>query len=136
MLLEVLLALSILFVAGGVITGSMRTSIEQVNRIKLQARASDLAVSVLSQVQMGVLEPISAGPEVFEPDEPGWVWEVIADPAELADTGLSQMLEVKVIVRHEPTGFSYRIAQWLPQNVDDEAVQADVALPRLAGGVR
>src|SRR5687767_12961746 len=65
-LLEVVLALVLIAAAAAVIGGGLSVSIDRVQLLKLNAHASDLAISVMSELQMGTKVLSPEGPEAFE----------------------------------------------------------------------
>jgi type II secretory pathway pseudopilin PulG len=111
-LLEVVLALVLIASAAAVIGAGLSASIDRVERLKLNAHAADLAVSVMSELQMGskVLSE-EEGPEPFEAPFENWTWEVQAEMTDekVRDTGRTK--KVEVIIRHEDPPAVYRLAQ-------------------------
>ena len=114
-LLEVVLALVLFVAAAAVISGGLHASIESVERLKLSAHAADLAVSVLSELQMGARSTDMLGPEPFEEPFADWTWEIQLLPVdESEDTDMStttSLTKVEVIIRHETPPVTYRLTQ-------------------------
>jgi len=110
-LLEVILALVLIAGAAAVIGGGLSASIDRVDRLKLNAHAMDLAVSVMSELQMGTKMLSADGPEAFEAPFEGWTWEVVSEVADekVRDTGRTK--KVEVIVRHEDPPVVHRVCQ-------------------------
>jgi hypothetical protein len=78
-------------------------------RVQLEARAQDLAVTALSEVQMGLVALTSDGPAEYEdPALAGWTRQIIVQPYEEQQLGLElpPFERVEVIVRHRPTGYA------------------------------
>src|SRR5204863_6368831 len=74
-LLEVVLALVLFATAAAIIGAGLSTSIQSVERLRLNAHAANLAVSVLSELQMGTKGFGKRGPQQFEAPFEGWTWE-------------------------------------------------------------
>jgi len=111
-LLEVVLAL-VLFAAAAVIIGSgLNASVNSATRLRLQAHATDLAVTVLSELQMGVRSVEQPGPEPFAAPFTNWTWQVVSTPLESAP-GAANFSNVEVIIRHTETTLVHRLAQIL-----------------------
>ena len=114
-LLEVVLAI-VLFAAGAAVIGiGLKASMDGAERLRLSTHAGNLAVTVISELQMGLRSLADTGPEAFGPPFEGWVWEVAALPwgerqAETIPTSPTSM-RVEVIVRYEPEAFVHRLAQ-------------------------
>jgi len=113
-LLEVVLALALLVSAAGVVAAGMSTAMRSASRMKLQAKAADLAVTLASQLRMGVVEEIDEGPQPYDDDEEqpienliDWTWEVATEPVE----NLPDWERVTVMIRHEPSGTAYRLVE-------------------------
>jgi type II secretory pathway pseudopilin PulG len=109
--LEVLLALALFAGAAAVIGIGLKASIDGAERLRMSTHAGNLAVSVISELQVGIRSLADTGPEAFGPPFDGWVWEVAAMPWGGSETKGESLTRVEVIVRHEPTAFVYRLAQ-------------------------
>lgn len=110
-LLEVVLALVLIAGAAAVIGAGLNASIERVDRLKLNAHAADLAISVMSELQMGSKALSAEGPEMFEPPFEDWTWEAIS---ELTDEGVrdaGRTRKVEVTVRREEAAVVHRLCQ-------------------------
>ena len=112
-LLEVILAL-VLFVAAATIIGAgMHTAINGVERQKLNAHAVNLAVSVVSEIQMGLRNVESVGPEPFDSPFDHWIWELVLTSTETEAGESSDLTRVEVIVRHDDPVLVHRFSQVL-----------------------
>ncbi|MBI5387635.1 MAG: hypothetical protein HZA90_23495 [Verrucomicrobia bacterium] len=110
-LLEVILALVLFVAAAAVITVGMNASLDSVERQRLNAHAMDLAVSVMSEIQMGLRSTAVLGPEDFEEPFDGWSWELQVTPVETDLGETSVLTTVEVIIRHTESGLTHRLAQ-------------------------
>ncbi len=82
-LLEVVLALGLFVAAAAVVSASLNASLESVDRLRLNLHAVNLAVSVLSELQLGTRAvETGSGPQPFEPPFEQWGWEVFLTPLE------------------------------------------------------
>ena len=114
-LLEVVLAI-VLFVGAATVIGiGLKASIDGAQRLRLSTHAGNLAVTVISELQMGLRSLADTGPEAFGPPFEGWVWEVTALPwgqaQETTTTAAATLMQVEVTVRYEPESFAHRLAQ-------------------------
>ena len=120
-LLEVVLALVLVAGAAAVIGAGLSASIDRVERLKLNAHAADLAVSVMSELQMGGKVISEDGPETFEAPFEQWTWEAQAEVTDqkVRDTGRTK--KVEVIIRHEEPPVVHRLCQVirLPEKEED-----------------
>ena len=121
-LLEVVLALVLIAGAAAVIGAGLSTSIDRVERLKLNAHAADLAVSVMSELQIGSKVISEDGPETFEAPFEAWTWEVqteVSTDQKVRDTGRTK--KVEVIIRHEDPPVVHRLCQVirLPEKEED-----------------
>src|SRR5258705_12328538 len=71
-LLEVVLALTLFAAAAAIIGAAIHSAINGVERQKLQTHATDLAISVLSEIQMGLRTVEAVGPESFDTPFERW----------------------------------------------------------------
>jgi hypothetical protein len=113
-LLEVVLALALFVAAAAVISGGLHAAVESVDRLRFQAHALDRAVSVLSELQMGVRPLQTTGPEPFEPPFEEWTCEIQTAPLESGLTSDRPLKQVEVVIRHETGAVVQRLALWLP----------------------
>ena len=109
-LLETLAALALLVGAAVVIGAALNASIRSVERLRLNTHASSLAVSVLSELQLGT-KSIASGPQVFDPPFDAWTWEVLTTPEVNGFDVSSQFSQVEVVVRHDEPSVTYRLCQ-------------------------
>ncbi len=113
-LLEVVLALALLVSAAGVVAAGMSTAMRSARRMKLQAQAADLAVTLASRLRMGAVEEIDDGPQMYDEDDEDqvadltdWTWEVATEPVE----NLPDWERVTVTIRHERSGTAYQLVE-------------------------
>ncbi len=109
-LLEVIFALVLFAAAAGVIYGGLTWSARQVGRSRLEATAADLAVTLLSEIQMGLVEPAADGPTAYDEPMGDWNWQIVTGEFGgqlLADS--AQLTRVEIIIRHQTSGVSYRL---------------------------
>ena len=116
-LLEVVLAIVLFAAAAAVVGMGLKASIDGAQRLRLSTHAGNLAVTVISELQMGLRSLADTGPEAFGPPFEGWVWEVEALPwgqgqaENTLATSAATLMRVEVTVRYEPEGFVHRLAQ-------------------------
>jgi type II secretory pathway pseudopilin PulG len=126
-LLEVVLSVAIFVTVAAVGLMSLSACVRAVSRLKLEAQASDLAVTILSEVQMGVLDAVDFGPEPFDPPADEWTWQIAVVDQEIA-RDIAPMVQVEVIISNPSRGYVYRLAHLLPA-----AAPTLSALPRNRG---
>ena len=130
-LLEVVLALAVFFGVAVTILGGLSVCMRSTTQVREEAQAADLAVTVLSEVQMGVLTAADAGPTPFEDPFGDWTWQTVATPVEAAIPGL-ELTQVEILVKNTLDGYTYRLFELLPNDEDGAATQ--VAEAREPGG--
>jgi len=125
-LLEVILALVLFVAAATVIAAGINASLDSVERLRLNTHAANLAVSVLSELQMGSKTLAATGPQQFQAPFEAWTWEVLASPLDAKSAGFNSaatsrptdrgmaLTRVEVIIRHDDPVLVYRLNQVLP----------------------
>lgn len=109
-LLEVVVALTAFFTLGGILVGSMNSAANAASRIRQDARAADLAVTILSQIHAGFMEPRDIGPEYCEEPLEDWTWQVVTE--DVSDSpDVPAMKRVEVVVRDTATGRAHRLTE-------------------------
>lgn len=113
-LFEVILALALLVAAAAVIGGGLTAAIQSVERLRLTAHAMDLAVTVVSELQLGSVAAQSGQAQPFAAPFEDWTWEVVTQPLEGvgATDGTTRLVEV--VIRHKEPPFVYRLTHPLP----------------------
>jgi type II secretory pathway pseudopilin PulG len=112
-LLEVVLALVLFAAAAAIIGAGLHSAMHGVERQKLNAHASNLAVSVLSEIQMGLRPAESGGPESFESPFDHWTWQLVLTPTETENGEPGDLTLVEVIIRHDDPARVQRLSQVL-----------------------
>jgi type II secretory pathway pseudopilin PulG len=119
-LLEVVLALALFVAASTVITSALSASVDETERLRLNAHASNLAATILSEMQMGLQAVESSGPNAFEAPFAEWTWEAVVEPATDATGGTSgtggagTLQKVEVVIRRQSPLIVCRLTQFLP----------------------
>jgi len=111
-LLEVVLALVLFAAAAVIIGGGLNASVNSAARLRLQAHAADLAVTVMSELQMGVRSVGQPGPEPFAAPFTNWTWQVTSARLE-SGPGAASFSNVEVVIRHSESALVHRLAQVL-----------------------
>jgi len=133
-LLEVLFALTLFFIAAGVVTGSLHTSMRAATLVKMTAKASDLAVTKLSEMQVGLQTIADTGPTPWatDGDLSQWTWQIATTPVDsMVILNGPTALRVEIIIRKPSQDFTYRLTQVLPPTSDesDSATQSAGVVP-------
>src|SRR5438046_3062695 len=110
-LLEVILALVLFAAAAAIIGAGLNASLSGVERLRLNTHAANIAVSVLSELQLGIKSLTVSGPQACEAPLEGWTWEAVATPMQSEWAGAGQLKMVEVIVRHDEPPTVYRLSQ-------------------------
>ena len=114
-LLEVVFAMALFFLAAGVVAGGLHASMRAAKRVQTDAQGANLLVITISEIQMGLIPVASDGPNAFDLGPEGWTWQVIVTSEEFALQG-PQMERVEVVVRNEATGWAYRSGLLMPDD--------------------
>jgi hypothetical protein len=127
-LLEVIIAIALFVAAAGTLYAAIASSLRAVQRVRVETMASDLAVTVLSEIHMGLREPTSEGPEPFvDPLEgvederlTGWTWEIAAEEITSDDQELPGMTQVTVTITHTETGKGCTLVELFPPQIEED----------------
>ena len=125
-LLEVIIALALFAAAAAVISGSFRACASSVDRLRIQAVADDLAVSLLSEMQLGLIEPVDDGPYDYGEPYEDWSWEIVtSDLNDVIDTEGPLMMRVEIVIRHADGNCTRRLRYLVPATLEPEDEPAD-----------
>lgn len=115
-LLEVVLAMTLFVFGAAAVATALSRSLDSARRLRIRARAADLAVTTVSEIQMGVLPLERVEPTYFdEVDLRQWTWAVAVEPLEQIES----MRVLTVTVAHEPTGVYHTLSQWVAAPEDE-----------------
>jgi hypothetical protein len=110
-LLEVVLALALFVGAATVISAGINASIRAVERVRLQNHAVNLAVTVLSEMQMHIRPVAPFGPEPFPPPFQEWTCKVEIAQTDAAPEAAGSLQPVEVIIKHTRENVVQRFTQ-------------------------
>jgi len=110
-LLEVVLALVLFVAAATVLTSGLSSSLDSLDRLRLNTHAADLGVSVMSELQLGIKSVGLSGPQKFEAPLEDWTWEVVSSPMQADADDSNPFKKIEVIIRHEDPPVVYRLGQ-------------------------
>lgn len=131
-LLEVLLALALFFGVAIGVMGGLGTSIKAVRDIRLEAEAADMAVTLLSEIELGIVAAEEDGPTEYEEPLEDWTWQVAVTPVTSVLTELI-LTRIEIIVRNVPEDYTYRLYR-LRTEEDETLAAAEEAMPGFAEG--
>ena len=132
-LLEVVLALALLLFAIGVVNSGLQASVDAVDRMKANTQAMNLAVSVMSELQMGLIPVETVEAQPFLTPFEDWTYEIQAESFGESLLGQTRPTKVEVIVRHASKPYVRRVTQLMPPgslgatNVSNAAESSDAA---------
>jgi Tfp pilus assembly protein PilV len=132
-LLEVVLALALFFGVAVTILGGLSVCMRSTTQVREEAQAADLAVTVLSYVQMGVLEAADAGPTPFEDPYADWTWQTAATAVEASVAGL-EMTQIEITVKNTLDGYVFRLYELVPNEEDVTSPQPSDSSELSSGG--
>ncbi|MBM3847098.1 MAG: hypothetical protein FJ405_12545 [Verrucomicrobia bacterium] len=116
-LLEVVLALALFIAAVAMLSSALTASMQGVDRRRAQMHADNLAISTLSEIQMGIRSVAATGPEPMKPPLDAWVVRVVmaGDETDLTGGGLPR---VEVVVRHKVEPVVRRLTGWMSPGLE------------------
>lgn len=123
MLLELVLALVLFVAAAAVVVVGLNASVDSAERVRLQVHAMDLAVTVMSELQLGVRFAGNSGPEPFTGSFTNWTCEISSTPL-VETSGEGRFAQVEVVVRHDYPALVYRLSQIIPVGSAEPTSQA------------
>ena len=119
-LFEVVLALVLFSFAAIIIGNSFSSSLRSVDRMRNDLDAANLAISTLSEIELGIKPLETSPPTEFEEPFEKWTWQIEATkPNEDLDIGGGLTL-IEVIVVNEELGRETRIARMIRAPAETE----------------
>lgn len=119
-LLEVVLSMAIFVTMASVILTGVRGSVLATHRLGLEARARDLAVTAMSEVQIGQLPLQDDGPNSYEDESLAeWTWQVVVSEPEIIGQRLA-LKRVEIVIANTKTDYTYRLVQLVRDDREDD----------------
>lgn len=114
-LVEVVLAVTLFFCGALVVLTGLSASLQTAIRVRTEADAADLAVTLLSEIQMGLLPLVDDGPNEYEEEELAhWTWEIVTSDVETR-TEAPPLVRVEILIRNAREDCTYRLVQLFPE---------------------
>ena len=110
-LIEVVLALGLFVGAASVIVTGLNAALNSTEELRLETTAANLAFTVFSKLQMGILAGDDSKPHTFGHPDQEWTWKVDSAPWGNQARGNMALERVEVTVRHKHSDMVYRLAQ-------------------------
>lgn len=120
-LLEVLMALVLVVGAFSVITGGLQSAVDSVERMRNSVHGQNLAVSLLSQIQMGLVEAEDVEGAYFEAPFEEWSYDIETEEMQAETIGfysgsgpsIPEMLRVDVAIYRPDGRIIHRMSQFV-----------------------
>jgi HAMP domain-containing protein len=110
----VVLALALFVAASTVITSALSASVDETERLRLNAHAGNLAATILAEMQMGLQPVESSGPNSFDAPFADWTWQTSAEAVTDPTSGAGTLQKVEVVIRNQRQPVVCRLTQFLP----------------------
>ena len=107
-----MLALALFVGAATVVTAGINASIQAVQRVRLQNHAANLAISLMSELQMHARLVAPIGPESFEAPFQDWLYRVAVEQGQENAGEAESLRPVEVIVWNPEEGVTHRLTQF------------------------
>jgi hypothetical protein len=105
----VILALALFVFAAAVIGNGLHAALARVERLRRECHATNLAASVLAEVQLGIRPLQNSGREPLPEPFADWTAQVESTPYTFGWEDVGGLSLVTVVVRHEGSGTSGRL---------------------------
>jgi len=128
-LLEVIIALVLFLTAAAVVFSGLSASYTALKRANLSASAADLAVTKLSEIQMGLVDLTSSGPNSYEEEElAGWSWQVVAEPAQSDVLFEPRQVRLEIVIAHEDPAYACRLVHLVFPDSQEELSEQSIEI--------
>ncbi len=119
--------MSIFVTMGAVILAGIRSGVVATGRLRFEARARNLAITALSELQMGQLALRDDGPNSYEDESlDGWTWQVVVSDPQLGWQG-PPLKQVEIVIANTDMDYIYRLGQLVQDDQEQEQEQADAS---------
>jgi hypothetical protein len=110
-LLEVIFSIALMAGACGAIIGGFNACWQANRDLWMEAKASDLAVTMLTEIQMGVVPPADDGPTDYADPLADWCWQVTTADLPPQTPDGPTLKQVQIVVTYKPQDYSYTLME-------------------------
>jgi len=115
-LLEVVLGLALFFGVAMAILAGLSACVRSAHDMRLEAQAADLAITLLSEIQLGAVEIADIGPMAYEDETlEDWTWQIVVTPVVGNLTELD-LTRVEIAIHNTPNGYTHRLYHLLTES--------------------
>ena len=107
-LLEVIFSLTLFAAMAAVVIGGLNSCIQTANDLRIKAQAVDMAVTLLSEIQMGLVPPTNDGPTDYPPPDDEWCWQITTATMDPVPQAPAQT-QVTITVTNKAEAYSYSL---------------------------
>lgn len=116
-LLEVIFSIALFASAGAAVLAGFNSCFQAMREMRLEAKAADLAVSKLAEIQMGAVAIVDDGPTEYADPDAQWTWQIVtADVDPSAVTGAKPETRVTIIITYVPESLAFSLTHLVPRD--------------------
>ena len=79
-LMDVVFATALFFICAAAVVGGLNSATRAAGRLRAEAIAGDLLVTLLSEIQMGIVEAADTDPQQYDEPLDQWTWQIVTGP--------------------------------------------------------
>ena len=117
-LLEVVLAMTLFTAAAATVLGALTACSRSAGRLRTEAVGENLAVTLLSEIQMGLVPAQDDGPYEYEEPYEGWTWELVTSEFQGVIAG-QEMTRAEIIIANASQAYLRRLTVLMPSAGED-----------------
>jgi hypothetical protein len=132
----VIFAIALLAAACGTIIGGFNACMQANRYLWLESKAADLAVTLLSEMQMAGGSAVDEGPTDYLKPLEDWCWQVATVDLDPQTEAGATMTQVQITITYKPEGYSYTLYYLTPSSGEAAAASGSslASGEGLAGG--
>lgn len=121
MLLEVIFAVALFSAAAAIVIGGLSACLRVNRDLRTESTAADLAVTLLSQIQMGTVPATDDGPAEYPEPQQDWSWQIVTADVDTQNPDAPPLTLVTILITRKgdddhPGGYTFTLAQQLPRD--------------------
>jgi hypothetical protein len=116
-LLEVIFSVALMAAACGAIIGGFHACTQTNHELWLESRAADLAVTLLSEIQMSGGAVMDEGPTDYPAPFDDWTWQVATTDLDPQSDPAMTMMQIRITITHKAGDCSYTLYWLAPADV-------------------
>ena len=132
-LLEVIFSLTLFAATAAVVIGGLNSCIQGANDLRTGSQAADMAVTLMSEIQMGLVPPTDSGPTDYPAPDDDWTWQIVTAAMDPVAPAPPQK-QITITITNKTAAYSYSLVNVISDSSAATGAETSGASTTAGGG--